>query len=988
MASIQSKSDKSFIHKIRKFLSELGLFLILLFLPIITIWIAFYNIDSAILKDSQNQCLDEMAEMTAHMLRLAEPETYYQESLIRLSESFKWAEDFDDIKRVGTKEALELALFDEKGNRLKWPANENLIKTKISQEYIKILKKVSLNPGNVLTSEEQKISLNYSGNSSTISSLAKSPNSLINFQGVGLKKLGGWFKVQLPTEKGSNQKRMGDMLAWLDLKKIDNYSLAEKTIKTMQRLTPNEYTFSFLDLNNISTTKSSNGRRLKKSSAVILSSNSLKSGFIHKNELFSLCDTQEGIRLICSRPSPKPIKLLNNYNRLLFVFIPVILLLFLWAKVFGIEFNFSVKIQAALIFGFSAFIGIIAVFISISAYKYEKADSITNKYKQEAIEILEKVDQQYSDSFDDLLLQYRHFKEELSNSKKSPKEILSPLIKANEEEIITYAAYVDKYGKIIFNVPEINSLEYSDIAKKYGILVSRLAIQSLKTFNSSRSKIKIEKDSPTVEVFTATAVEGLLSGRSKFIETKLDDEETLAFMDFTIDENDFATGCLLIIHEPNKLERHYLKETGVKLNNTKDYELIAFPKSSSNQKSYYPRYSYIFEEPLWKLNDMVNQTQLPSFKKGKIEEREVLVAAIPANKMKNYNLFLSMPIEKMGDKTISLSNVLLVGSVCSLIFIIVISILLIYSINGPINILRKNVNTIKSQQNEKQQSIKYSDSSELESISTGITNLVVKTKEFYNKPQIVSELLSFVPNTESSYEINVHNISEIDSETLYYTSKIIDSDNLYCFIIKICEKSGLQSTIPLAMAGITLKTFIEQAGQHSSSTLINNLEEYFKVNHKTIPTINAFILFLNTKTGMINYSCSRNFSIVKYNYSDSKLEINGLPSNDNSNTDNKEITDTETELKNNSSIFVLDGLTDNKKDLLKQSLETNPIHQHQEMLACISKSIDQENIEKAFLYINRNNNSINKVSQLNKKLAETNPIALIRSQKTGSQTDA
>jgi ABC-type multidrug transport system permease subunit len=91
---------------------------------------------------------------------------------------------------------------------------------------------------------------------------------------------------------------------------------------------------------------------------------------------------------------------------------------------------------------------------------------------------------------------------------------------------------------------------------------------------------------------------------------------------------------------------------------------------------------------------MVNQTQLPSFKSGKINEKEVLVAAIPANQMKNYNLFLSMPVELMGDKTISLSNVLLIGSICSLFFIIVISVILSFSINGPMNILKKNVQSI------------------------------------------------------------------------------------------------------------------------------------------------------------------------------------------------------------------------------------------------------------------------------------------------------
>ncbi|MBR4329264.1 MAG: hypothetical protein IKP71_05375, partial [Candidatus Riflebacteria bacterium] len=860
------------------------------------------------------------------------------------------------------------------------------VKTKISQDYIKALKSITENLESSLSQDYQKISLNYSGNSTTISSLAATPNSLVNFQGVGLRKMGGWFKVQLPPVNGSNVKRMGDLLAWLDLEKVDKYSLAEKTIDTMQRLTSPIYTFSFLDLKNVSKHSSSNKRRLKPSSTKILSSNSLKSGFIYENELFSLNDSKEGIRLICSRPSPKPINLLKNYNKLLYILIPVLFLFFLWAKIFKINFSFSVKTQAALIFGFSAFIGVIAIIISISAYKYEKKDSITNKFKQEAIEILEKVDQQYSDSFDDLLLQYRHFKTELADPRKSPKDILSPLIKANQEEIIAYAVYVNQYGRILFHVPEKPSDQYSNIAKRYSNLVNHLAIQGLKTFNSSRSKIESETEPPSVQVFTATAVEGLLSGRSKFIETKLDNEETLAFMDFTIDENDFATGCLLIIHEPQKLERHYLNETGVNINNTKDYELIAFPKTSSNQKSYYPRFSYYYEEPLWKLNDMVNQTQLPSFKNGRINDKEVLVAAIPANKMKNYNLFLSMPIELMGDKTISLSNVLLIGSISSLLFIIVISVLLSLSINGPMNILRKNVSTIKNKENEIQQFINYSESSELESISTGITNLIIKTKEFYTKSNIVNELMPFTPYIDSSYETNIFNSSELNSNSLYYVSSLAEQDVISIFAIKNGNEKGLESSIPLAMAGTVLKILIEQTGQHSPSLLLSNLEEYFRVNHKISLNFDAIVIFLDRKTGILNYSGYGKFNLIKCNNSDSgsECEIIKLLEDGNSIREILETGDINLELTADSTIAISDRISDNQKENLKNSVKgTEANLSKEELLNIISQNIKTDKNEKSFLYIYRKND--NKNSLINKKLAETNPIALIRSQKNGSQ---
>ncbi|MBP5468045.1 MAG: hypothetical protein J6Z11_02225, partial [Candidatus Riflebacteria bacterium] len=264
------------------------------------------------------------------MLRKTEPETYYQESLRRLSESFKWAETTDEVSRIENKNLLDLALFDENGVRLKWPAGENLIKTKFSQDYLKALKRFSVTPGATPTSEERNAAIGYSGNEMTLSSLAGSPNTLINFQGVGLRKMGGWFKVQFNPQNYDGQKVYGDLIAWLNLEKLDKYTLAERTIKAMQKLTKADYTFSYIDLNNPSINKSSLNRKFKPEISKLLSSNSLKSSFVYKDELFAISDTQEGIRLICSRPNHKSIHLLDNYNRCLMLILPVVILFFIW----------------------------------------------------------------------------------------------------------------------------------------------------------------------------------------------------------------------------------------------------------------------------------------------------------------------------------------------------------------------------------------------------------------------------------------------------------------------------------------------------------------------------------------------------------------------------------------------------------------------------------------------------------------------------------
>lgn len=990
MAKKEIEGNKSIINKLRWFLDELGLFFILVVLPVISIWMSLYHIQNNLLVDAQNDTLSDMSEMTAHMIKSTEPETYYQDSLRRLSESFKWVANIDEIQRIGNKDTLELALFDDNGERLPWPANEKLLKAKFSKDYLKLLKKLSSNPGEVLTRDERNTSIGYSGNEMTAAAIADSPNTLINLQGIGLQKMGGWFKVELPFDHSKKTKRFGDLIAWLNLEKLDRYSLAEKSIKAMEKRTNSKYTFSYIDLKKIDINKSSRGKKIKKDFLNIISSKDLKSNFIYENDLFSINDTQDGLRLICSRQSPQPIPLINNYNKILIILIPILVFLFFWKKFFNINLYFSIKNQVAFIFSYASLIGFLVILISTIAYQYEKHITITQKYKNEAIEILEKVDQQYSDSFDDLIFQYKHLINELvTKPNKNPAEILAPLLKAQKENIISYAVYINEHGEKVFQAPKSSDIrKTSNLASKYSNLVDRVAIKSLKAYNSSRSDINYTNEPASTQVLTMNAVEGLLSDRSKLIEIKFNNDEPLAYLDLSINKDDFAKGCLLIIHEQSNLEMNYLRETRQNLSETKDFELIAFPKKSTNIKSYYPKYSYIQEEPLWKLNDMINQLQLPSFKKGKIKGTECIVAALPASKMKNYNLFLAMPITKLGDKVFSLSNVLLTGTALSLIFIVIISIILINSIASPINIIKKNALIIKHNQKENSQLINP-DSIELESITNGLTNIVIKTKQFRESKNICSNLLPFNPFTDENYEIDCIKSQKNNKSSVFsYISKI--ENNLFSIFLIHCEDyDGLNTTIPLSMAGTAMKTFTEQLSIQSPSTCLTNLEEYFRFTFKTEYNWNIISIFLNTNNNKITYSVTGKINLLKIDYSSSDCKFININTKKDNTNETTRLTDCDIELSKNSSLIIIPNtLSDENIESITKEIKTDSVNKtniNKNLNNLFTKNINNNELND-FLYIYHKEE--NKTVNINKILAGNNPIALIRSQKIGRPTDA
>ena len=79
-------------------------------------------------------------------------------------------------------------------------------------------------------------------------------------------------------------------------------------------------------------------------------------------------------------------------------------------------------------------------------------------------------------------------------------------------------------------------------------------------------------------------------------------------------------------------------------------------------------------------------------------------------------------------------------------------------------------------------------------------------------------------------------------------------------------------------------------------------------------------------------------------------------------------------------------MSEDKKEAIKCLVEKSSEEQSTEILLnSVSQKIKTDKNENSFLYIYRKNENI--VSKINKKLAEINPIALIRSQKTGSQSD-
>lgn len=847
-------------------------FFLLILLPAVTIGLTLNMVQNNLAQEQEQQNLDEMAEMTAHMARLANPETYYQETIRRLAESFRWASATEDISSPASKEVLEMFLFDSAGVRLAWPDGESS-KRKMSEDYMQILLRLRKNPVSSLSRREQTTAATFSGNQSTLHSLARNPETLVSFQGLGIRRYGAWFELRLPGNLGE-----GHLIAWINTVKIDRYELAENAIQKISQLAGKDYIFAWLDLNKSELNGVTGRYRIREQSRKVLATEGLKSGFRLDNELVAISDTPEGIRLIGSRQVSPPPPLMQNYFNLLRMTIPVFLLFMLWKTAFKVRLDMSAGLQFSLIFGFTALAGVMILFTGTLAYQYEKQNSLVGDYKQRAVEILEKVDRNFTSSYGDLIRQYRYLNESLKNSTLSPAKVLEPLAIAQKDDNIAFASYSDAAGNFLFKAPDaFADRSSSSIESKYANLIGGVSSQIIKTFNSSRgASYKYTADPLGVTTITSRPVEGLLACRSSLQNISFDGDETLTYLDLTIDENDTASGCLFIVHEPRKMQLSYLAVSASKLAAATGFTLAAFPKKHADRNAYYPRYSMTTELPLWKLQDLINQTQVSSFKQGRIDDTEVLVAAIPGHNLRNYNLFLIMPFEPIKNEARKLSGIFVLGSLLALIFISFLGLILTNTLIQPIAMLAANATALQKSSGSKTEGLVFSEANELESISTGLTDLILKVREFNEGRSIKRHLLPPEPMVAEHLVLDGFQISKSsDEKEIYHFARIEDS--LCIAFLMRTDQTGIEASLTLSMARMAVRLISEELNVRSPFQILKDLEEYFRINLRRRLAGDFLLMIFDLQEKKLSYSGCGAIKLAMLDFAKSSVKIHELP---------------------------------------------------------------------------------------------------------------
>ncbi len=824
--------------------------IVLLLIMCSTIW--FILSTHGNLKSSQldAQDFEEMSEFTAHMLRLADQNTYYQSVLRRLNSSFKWEKDIEDISSPALHNEIELFLFDAKGKRLPWP-DKDVTKIRASENYVGLLKKLIKEPHIALTRTELSMANIFSGNSNTIYQLTQLPETIINFQGIGLNKHGIFFSTKF--HDGSK----GNLLAWIDSEKIDIHKLANHAISFMEERISKDYQFFKLDLNHKNKGALSK-QKCTDNEFALLTSNTLNSNIVHKNKLYAIADTTEGIRLVCTRQKRSPPAYLDFFTSLLYSLIPGYFLFIIWQLVFKVNFNLSITTEFVSIILILTVLGALIFLSSGALYINEKEKSLTENYKQKAIQILEKTDKNFIFSYNNLEKNYRKTVENLAKPNADIKSILNPIIPTKPDDPLTFASYINKNNRFEF-ITSINKTEKN----KYFSILNAINAELLNLYNANKNNKKSSQPK-SLESLTITSrkIITLLMDRAKFQYTVFDIEEKLTFVDLITDENDLAVATFFALHEPKKLQLRYLTETATNILKNTGLQLVAFPKNHIEKSAYFPKYSLSLAEPLWKLQDLINQTKINSYKTGTIENENTLVVGIPGHNLKDYNLFLLIPTSKITQTANENNNLYYIAYASTILFLLIMSYLIIKAIINPIHQLSINIKTAK-QADHRQLNLTHKPHQRLEGASLTLINFVKNIIEFNSFKNAKKYLMPSQGIENENIKITANQVASNEAIEIY-EHNFLDNNNAYAFIVRIKEQD-VEGMLISSIIQTAINIILEKQNVLSPCQCIKELLTYMQINHRKVLNADISMIYIDVNENMAHYSSNRKQNLITYN---------------------------------------------------------------------------------------------------------------------------
>ncbi|MBP7634122.1 serine/threonine-protein phosphatase [Candidatus Ozemobacteraceae bacterium] len=803
---------------------------------------------------------EDLQEITAHLSRLAHPETACLELADRLSRTVTWNGDLRRALSGWPADAVRLYLFDPAGRRVQ-RADCHAGMTVASERVFGLLLRAAHEESSQLTAAEKSQAESFLGSHQTLPLLSSRPNHLHDFSFVGLARFIGWYQI-----RARSGGIAGHLLIVIDQKKIDPFQLAARACARIDRLAGKGHSFGWLDLRNGRHAGLGDDKPLSGPLSGKLRRLRMKPLYRGETHLLALSDTSEGIRLFGMRRAPVPSDFILRLRSFLVVILIELFLVLIWAGIFGRHLVVPLRLQLLGWFGIAAVAGLAALIGFSHVYGQASQASLIRDNRNAAIRFLQRTDADFSPAFASWARVYRRAAREVETSIAGPGAAsITPLagVPGLEANLRPFAEARNFSAAFLYDMTDI--LRYKSVPTpdsttgNFGNdqpkIIQALAQKAMDKFNSVPDEDSGEMTTGSrnmLNVLLARPVEQLIRLRGTLQPMSLHGVNATVFLDLICTGDGLATAALVILHDTPVLEEKHLSATAANLERHTQHRLVALSKRSSGNLPAVPARGLLREPDLERLRELLDLTGATQHRLGRIGGERMLLTAIPGRVMSDYHLFLLTPFQPIDDAVRAVSTRITLLAFAGTAFSLILAWMFGGMLLGPMRILTEGIDRLVRMRIDEPVSVGTGD--ELQQIGDGVTAIMEDLHERSLAKTVQEHLISGRPMTGPGWHLQgwSRSASDIGGEIF---DMLPLPDGRIAFMVGDVAARGTSAALVMAMAKTATRLFLDEE-KATPTVVLSELDRYFRLHARRLSRVGMLLGIHDPATGLLRYAAT------------------------------------------------------------------------------------------------------------------------------------
>ncbi len=686
-------------------------------------------------EESQKKELEVVVSATS---RKSRADSRCEDFARQLISRWKWGGRLPALFRLLPQGCLSVYFFGPAGNRLELdgiPTTRKLA----SERFMRLLKQRRENLDKPFGPGEDSFLKSFCGSSEKVLFMAKSPGRVLDFAELGLLGLGGWFP--LPPQKlgrGERAKALpaGDMIFLLDLNLLPRDLFTNESVVRQQKLVDKEIRLGWVDLENP-------GILHGKFPSGITPSMKKWLGEVHSGEenrvdgcWVRFFDLPSRLRIFGFRPvrDRRP----GDYlPRTLVAFSGLLLVLGLLARWrWGKPLRLPIRSQLMGIFLLAGGVSCAGLFAFGTSYVDSRRDAIVRQCHERALQILQKVDDQFLPSL-------KPREEELRRSMKQAMGSSDPdylkVFRSGLEHEEFYIACLAGEGKDLWDAVFHEKESSGSIPRKYFKNVFQSLGSNLLAYHFKGLE-GIPPSNPMTDALLSApfVLETFFRMMGRIGTYNFLNHPGLVFVDFIRTRSGTPRGVLFLTFDSIMLEADFLKRARRRLARNSPFRLGAAPKSRSSPLGNIPGRAgenALFSELL----EQTRQTGSPRSLIGTLKGRSVLATVAPGTRLLDFHLFLFTPFSVHESELSDLERRFRFLSILTMVFMIALGLIFSQSLLDPLQNLSAGLESLTCLRLKDRISFRSGD--ELEEVAGGLNGVLADLEEIQAASAVQKELL-------------------------------------------------------------------------------------------------------------------------------------------------------------------------------------------------------------------------------------------------------